>query len=336
MRRSSTSRTTCRTCTSPPSPSSRGPRRPSPTSWRWSTPSSTWSRATARRSASSPSSWAGRSGSTTPTSTSSTTCATPRCRRPGGESELRKLVGRVMAQQLDRSKPLWEIWVVEGLEDGRWAMLAKTHHALVDGVSGTDLLAVIMDLSPDAERPEHLVRVGAPPGTVEPPARWSTRSRTSCARPTSSCGPPGPRPAWSAAWPATPWRSPAACSPWPAWCGPCRSPASTGRSGPHRRYAWATTSVDDIKRGAQGARRHVQRRRAGLHHQRLPRAAAVAGRGRRARGAHAGAGVGPAPRRLGQGRRATAPTRTRSRPCSPSSRSTSRTRSCACTPSPTR
>src|ERR1700689_4142404 len=72
---------------------------------------------------------------------------------PGGESELRKLVGRVMAQQLDRSKPLWEIWAVEGLEDGRWAMLAKTHHALVDGVAGTDLLAVIMDISPDAERP---------------------------------------------------------------------------------------------------------------------------------------------------------------------------------------
>ena len=72
---------------------------------------------------------------------------------PGGESELRKLVGRVMSQQLDRSKPLWEIWVVEGLEDGRWAMLAKTHHALVDGVSGTDLLAVVMDLSAETERP---------------------------------------------------------------------------------------------------------------------------------------------------------------------------------------
>jgi diacylglycerol O-acyltransferase / wax synthase len=72
---------------------------------------------------------------------------------PGGESELRKLVGRVMAQQLDRSKPLWEIWVVEGLEDGRWAILAKTHHALVDGVSGTDLLAVIMDLSAETETP---------------------------------------------------------------------------------------------------------------------------------------------------------------------------------------
>src|ERR1700722_15683792 len=72
---------------------------------------------------------------------------------PRGGGELRKLGGRVMPQQLDRSKPLWEIWVVEGLEDGRWAMLAKTHHAMVDGISGTDLLAVIMDLSPDATRP---------------------------------------------------------------------------------------------------------------------------------------------------------------------------------------
>src|SRR5580698_1071535 len=73
---------------------------------------------------------------------------------PGGESELRKLVGRVMSQQLDRSKSLWEIWVVGGLEDGRWAMLSKTHHAMVDGVAGTDLLAVIMDLSPEVTRPD--------------------------------------------------------------------------------------------------------------------------------------------------------------------------------------
>ena len=70
---------------------------------------------------------------------------------PGGEDELRKLVGRVMSQPLDRSKPLWEIWVVEGLDEGNWAVLSKTHHALVDGVSGTDLLAVIMDLSPDQQ-----------------------------------------------------------------------------------------------------------------------------------------------------------------------------------------
>ena len=68
---------------------------------------------------------------------------------PGGEAELRKLVGRVMSQPLDRSKPLWEIWVVEGLDEGSWAVLSKTHHAMVDGVSGTDLLGVIMDRSPD-------------------------------------------------------------------------------------------------------------------------------------------------------------------------------------------
>ena len=72
---------------------------------------------------------------------------------PGGVAELRKLVGRVMSQQLDRDKPLWEMWVVEGLEDDHWAILSKTHHAMVDGVSGTDLLAVVMDTSPDPAPP---------------------------------------------------------------------------------------------------------------------------------------------------------------------------------------
>ena len=68
---------------------------------------------------------------------------------PGGEAELRLLVGRVMSQQLDRTKPLWEIWMVEGLGAGRWAMVSKVHHCLVDGVSGTELLSVILDLSPE-------------------------------------------------------------------------------------------------------------------------------------------------------------------------------------------
>ena len=70
---------------------------------------------------------------------------------PGGDEELRNLVGRVMSQQLDRSKPLWEMWVVEGLDAGRWALLSKVHHCMVDGVSGTDLLAVMLDQSRDPE-----------------------------------------------------------------------------------------------------------------------------------------------------------------------------------------
>jgi WS/DGAT/MGAT family acyltransferase len=72
---------------------------------------------------------------------------------PGGQVQLRNLIGRVMSQMLDRTKPLWEMWVVEGLEDGHWALISKTHHAMVDGVSGTDLLAVMLDASPDPERP---------------------------------------------------------------------------------------------------------------------------------------------------------------------------------------
>ena len=63
---------------------------------------------------------------------------------PGGDEELRNLVGRVMSQQLDRTKPLWELWVAEGLGNGRWALISKTHHCMVDGVSATDLLSVIL------------------------------------------------------------------------------------------------------------------------------------------------------------------------------------------------
>ncbi|MCH7707321.1 MAG: wax ester/triacylglycerol synthase family O-acyltransferase [Myxococcales bacterium] len=73
---------------------------------------------------------------------------------PGGEDQLRALVGRVMAQQLDRAKPLWEMWIVEGLEEGCWALLSKTHHCMVDGVSATDLLTVIMDAEPDTRHEE--------------------------------------------------------------------------------------------------------------------------------------------------------------------------------------
>ncbi|HEY6762565.1 MAG TPA: wax ester/triacylglycerol synthase family O-acyltransferase [Baekduia sp.] len=74
---------------------------------------------------------------------------------PGAESQLMRLVARIMSQQLDRSKPLWEMWIVEGLDDGGFAVVSKTHHAMVDGISGVDLATVMFDLSPVPVAPPH-------------------------------------------------------------------------------------------------------------------------------------------------------------------------------------
>jgi len=156
-----------------------------------------------------------------------------------------------MSQQLDRSKSLWEIWVVQGLEDGRWAMLSKTHHAMVDGVAGTDLLAVIMDLSPEPARPAPVARWSPRPtpsgaelarnavvNMVRSPyeqlraARASTRALRNALSYVREVG-----------------------TGVVAMGGVVRAtpPSSlNGPIGPHRRYAWASTSVDDIKAVRKG------------------------------------------------------------------------------------
>jgi WS/DGAT/MGAT family acyltransferase len=78
---------------------------------------------------------------------------------PGSEQQLKNLASRVFAQQLDRHKPLWEIWLVHGLdrdlpeEQRRFALLSKTHHCLVDGVAGVDITAVLFDTAADPETP---------------------------------------------------------------------------------------------------------------------------------------------------------------------------------------
>jgi diacylglycerol O-acyltransferase len=164
---------------------------------------------------------------------------------PGGEGELRKLVGRVMSQPLDRTRPLWEIWVVEGLENGGWALVAKTHHAMVDGVSGTDLLATIMDLSPTAPvaEPDDWQPSPSPSGPVlaadavidllRSPYEQIRAVRASTRL---------PRQALRQAVEVTRGLS--------AMAGLVRpTPVSSlnGPIGPHRRYGWASTTVDDIK-----------------------------------------------------------------------------------------
>jgi diacylglycerol O-acyltransferase len=67
---------------------------------------------------------------------------------PGDEQQLLRLAARIFSQRLDRSKPLWETWMVEGLEENRFALISKTHHALIDGIAGVDLLTVLFDLTP--------------------------------------------------------------------------------------------------------------------------------------------------------------------------------------------
>ena len=82
---------------------------------------------------------------------------------PASLEQLRNLTGRVLAQRLDRGKPLWELWLVQNVEGGRFAMISKTHHCLVDGVSGVDIATVLFDLE----------REPAPP--PEPPPAWFPR-----------------------------------------------------------------------------------------------------------------------------------------------------------------
>jgi diacylglycerol O-acyltransferase / wax synthase len=82
---------------------------------------------------------------------------------PGSDEQLRNLAARVFSQQLDRSKPLWELWLVEGLTDERFAIVGKSHHALVDGVSGVDITTVLFDLDAEPQGAEK-----APPWLAAP------------------------------------------------------------------------------------------------------------------------------------------------------------------------
>jgi WS/DGAT/MGAT family acyltransferase len=89
---------------------------------------------------------------------------------PGDWQQLCDLTARIFSQGLDRSKPLWEMWLIEGLQDDRCALISKTHHALIDGISGVDLATVLFDLSPEPAPVKHSGRAWQPhrePGTVE-------------------------------------------------------------------------------------------------------------------------------------------------------------------------
>jgi diacylglycerol O-acyltransferase len=167
---------------------------------------------------------------------------------PGSERQLKDMAGRVFSQQLDRDKPLWEVWLVEGLDDDRFAVLSKTHHALVDGISGVDIISVLFDTSPEPAAP------------TDPGERWLPR----------------PLPSWAqllaeallerATIPAEIGRSVRAVFRGPrriaggvrdaavgvgamAWAGLNPAPGSPYNKsiGPHRRFTWVRADLRDLK-----------------------------------------------------------------------------------------
>jgi WS/DGAT/MGAT family acyltransferase len=88
--------------------------------------------------------------------------------RPGGIDELKRLTARISTQTLDRSRPLWEIWIIEGLEGNRFAMVTKVHHCMIDGVSGTDIAQILYSASPSYDIKEPMPYMPRPtPGRDE-------------------------------------------------------------------------------------------------------------------------------------------------------------------------
>jgi diacylglycerol O-acyltransferase len=173
---------------------------------------------------------------------------------PGSAEELRNLAGRVFAQNLDRGKPLWELWMIEGLANGNWALISKVHHCMVDGVSATDLLTVLLDREPQtrlrrvprwhaAREPSALHLLGdAVAGAITDPVN-GIRGVPALTRAifASGLGMNNLIDVRNFISSLGSWTQPAADS-------------LNGPIGPHRRWSWASASLEEVKeiRGALG------------------------------------------------------------------------------------
>jgi diacylglycerol O-acyltransferase / wax synthase len=168
--------------------------------------------------------------------------------QPGSEDQLRRLIGRIFSQQLDRSKPLWELWLVQGLKRKRFALLTKTHHALVDGVSGVDIATVLFDVTPVPEpaEPEHDWVPEPEPSTLNlaargveglaaAPLKLARRLGTAIEHPRPAIGRVGES---VSALTEVGW----------ALANPAPDVPLNTEIGSHRRYTWVRAELDDLKR----------------------------------------------------------------------------------------
>jgi diacylglycerol O-acyltransferase len=166
--------------------------------------------------------------------------------KPGSEEQLRQMAARIFSQHLDRDKPLWELWVVEGLQRKRWALLSKVHHCMVDGVAATDLMSVMFsdETADGGDRPavrewtpapepsgaevlaRTLIRRASPAGQLEALRRMAAAPRETL-RSVSEAA-----------------RATAAAS---GSMRPVGASSLTGPIGPHRRWSWAHARLSDVK-----------------------------------------------------------------------------------------
>src|ERR687897_2765103 len=168
--------------------------------------------------------------------------------KPGGEEQPRRLVSRLFSQQLDRSKPLWELWLVQGLKRKRFALLTKTHHALVDGVSGVDIATVLFDVTPVPEppEPEHEWVPEAEPSALDLAARGVEGLATTPLKLARRVGTTieHPRPAIEQAGEAVEALTEVG---W-ALANPAPDVPLNTEIGSHRRFCWIRADLDDLKR----------------------------------------------------------------------------------------
>ena len=171
---------------------------------------------------------------------------------PGGKRQVRELAARLFATRLDRARPLWEAWLLEGLKGGRWAILSKVHHCVVDGIGGNDLMTAIFDITPDAECPAPAVWAPEPaPGVLDLMTAGLREATIASARQLSGLAglfrvpllPPGEILGYGRGLAASARRLavPSASS-------------LNGPIGPDRRWAWGTAPLAEIKeiRSAHG------------------------------------------------------------------------------------
>ena len=164
---------------------------------------------------------------------------------PGSRDKLNRLTARIMSQQLDRDKPLWEIWFAEGLAGNRFALVSKTHHSLVDGISGTDIMSVLLDPAPevpvierDTWRPDiepsaDQLMVDALRERLTSPAEVVRSLQSAASDPSKLSGL-----VLGSARALGEWMGSSFAAP----------PSSLNRSiGPHRRFETVTVALDDLK-----------------------------------------------------------------------------------------